>query len=144
MIDSKTYANSYSEVLTILNNIEGGYGEIPSSVINNFKKNCNPNYVYEFNSNLPIVEQKMLDTTKAILSILFRDYWATDEQRKIILEYEKNERIRIENEKIKKYGNTTIFGPKNENETDSSVEMIVYKENIINKVINKIKSILKK
>lgn len=137
MINSKTYANSYSEVLTILNSIEGGYEEIPSSVINNFKRNCNPNYVYELNSDLPISEQKMLDTTKAILSVLFREYWATDEQRNIILQHEKNERIQIESEKTNKYKNT-IFSV--ENKEKPRVEIISYKESII----DKIKKFLKK
>lgn len=137
MINSKTYANSYSEVLTILNSIEGGYEEIPSSVINNFKRNCNPNYVYELNSDLPISEQKMLDTTKAILSVLFREYWATDEQRNIILQHEKNERIQIESEKTNKYKNT-IFSV--ENKEKRRVEIISYKESII----DKIKKFLKK
>lgn len=142
MIDNKTYANSYSEVLTILNNIEGGYEKIPLSVINNFKKNCNPDYIYQLDKNLPISEQKMLDTTKAILSVLFRNYWATNEQRKIILQHEKNERILIENEKIRRYGKT-VFDAKPENNTKQSAEMIVYKENIISKIVNRIKRFFK-
>ncbi len=142
MIDNKTYANSYSEVLTILNNIEGGYGKIPLSVINNLKRNCNPDYTYELDKNLPIAEQKMLDTTKAILSILFRNYWATNEQREIILQHEKNERILAENEKIRRYGKT-VFDAKPENNAKPSTEMIVYKENIISRIINRIKGFFK-
>ena len=133
MINGETYANSYSEVLAILNSIDGGYEEIPSSVINNFRINCNPNYVCELNGDLPISEQKMLDTTKAILSVLFRDYWATEEQRNIILQHEKNERILIESEKTNKYKNT-IFSV--ENKEKPRVEIISYKESIIDKIKN--------
>ncbi len=143
MIDDKTYANSYSEVLTILDNIEDGYEKMPLSVINNFKKNCNPNYIYQLNRNLPIAEQKMLDTTKAILSVLFRNYWATNEQREVILQHEKNARISIENEKIRKYGKT-VFSTKTENKLKPRDEMIVYKENIISRIMNRINRLFKR
>lgn len=56
-------------------------------------------------------EQNLLDETKAILANIFRDYWATTYQRDKIIEKKKIDRIKIEENKRKKYNND-IFNKK--------------------------------
>ena len=50
---------------------------------------------YEYNISVDTFDgQTMLEETKAILTILFRDYWATPAQRKKILNYENSARYK--------------------------------------------------
>ena len=79
--------------------------------------------------------------TKAILYNLYKNYLATEEQRKVLIEKEKNELYKIEEAKKKKYS-TEIFNDKNE---ISSNILIKNKEEILlKKIINKILSFFKK
>ena len=79
------YPKAYKEVLTILENIpEEDFKKIPENMIEVFKLNQDKNYDYEIDINKPFEEQEMLDETKAIFANIFRDYWATPEQREKI------------------------------------------------------------
>lgn len=72
------YANAYSEVLEILKNIsKEDYEKVPSEKIDLFEKNANKNYSFQYDTNLTLDEQNVSKRAKAIIAILFRDYWAT-------------------------------------------------------------------
>lgn len=102
----------------------------------------NPDYEYILEQDVPIKEQKMMEETKAILSIIFRDYWATPQQRNIIIEKEKYDMQEAEKKKIEKYGTEINF--RNDNKEHFSQqnrnELVVYKENIFRKIINFLKN----
>ena len=51
----------------------------------------------------------MSKTAKTIIAILFRDYWATSEQKSKILKYEKYVTIKEEEIKKRKYNIDDIF-----------------------------------
>lgn len=102
----------------------------------------NPDYEYTIEYGIPMKNQKMMDITKAILSIFYRDYWANPEQRKLIMEKEKLERRLIEKEKREKYG-TEIKFKTTKKEVVTQNDMIVYKENIVKRFLSKIFSMLK-
>lgn len=77
------YANAYAEVLEILKYVsKEEYDKIPHSKIELFEINKNENYVFKYYPNKTLEEQKVSKRAKAIISILFRDYWASDLQRK--------------------------------------------------------------
>ena len=106
-------------------------------------------YNYKVDKNKPFDQQKMLKKTKAIFANIFRDYWATDYQRERIIAKEKYDREQIEKEKYEKYNPEHIFKNKNETEIKEntnidSVAMVEFKESILKKIIDKIKSIFKK
>lgn len=105
----------------------------------------NPDYEYTFEYGISIKDQKMMDITKAILSIFYRDYWANPEQRKLIIEKENLEKKLIEKAKREKYGTEIKFKTtKKESQiTTTQNDMIVYKENVVKKFLSKIFSILK-
>lgn len=102
----------------------------------------NPDYEYTIEYGIPMKNQKMMDITKAILSIFYRDYWANPEQRKLIMEKEKLGRRLIEKEKREKYG-TEIKFKTTKKEVVTQNDMIVYKENIVKRFLSKIFSMLK-
>ena len=94
------YANAYSEVLEILKNIsKEDYEKVPSEKIDLFEKNANKNYNFQYDTNLTLDEQNVSKRAKAIIAILFRDYWATPEQREKILAKQNYDRIQIEKNK---------------------------------------------
>lgn len=107
------YANAYSEVLEILKYVsQEDFNKIPKERIELFKTNCNKNYGIEYNPQKTLDEQNISKKAKTIIAILYRDYWATDLQREKIKAKEEYDR---QNNKI-----------------------IVYKETLIKRVINKI------
>ena len=85
MIDVK-YQNAFSEVLEILKSIsKEDYDKIPSEEISVFEENKNKNYNFEYNPNKTLNEQNVSKEAKYIIAILFRDYWASTEQKAKII-----------------------------------------------------------
>lgn len=146
---SVEYANAYSEVLGILKYIsQEDYEKIPESKIELFKVNSNKEYNFVYNPEKTLDEQNVSKRAKAIIGILFRDYWATEVQREKILRKQKNDRLILEEEKKSLYDVENIFKKRNtsneEQVKEKVTEMIVYKENFITKLLNKIKNLFKK
>ena len=92
------YANAYAEVLDILKYIsKEDYEKIPKSKIKVFEENSNKNYSFTYDENKTLDEQNVSEITKAIIAILFRDYWATKEQRYVIIK--KQQEIKEQKQK---------------------------------------------
>jgi len=146
-MENLEYANAYSEVNEILKSIsKEDYEKIPKSKIELFKKCSNPNYKFNYNPNLTLEKQNVSKRARAIIAILFRDYWATDIQRNKIVKMQKNEFSRLEMEKEKKYDVNNIFNnaKKNkENTTSDNEEIIIYKKSFFQRLKEKIKYIIK-
>ena len=141
------YANAYSEVLEILKNIsKEDYEKVPSEKIDLFEKNANKNYNFQYDANLTLDEQDVSKRAKAIIAILFRDYWATPEQREKILVKQNYDRIQIEKNKQKQYDVNNIFKNKERKVeiVENSVSTIEYKESIFSKIKKWFKQTFKK
>lgn len=122
------YANAYSEVLGILKFIaKEDYEKIPNSKIELFETNQNKEYIFEYNSNKTLEEQNVSKRAKAIIGLLFRDYWATDEQKEKILRKQNYDRQILEEQKKSMYDVKNIFKKKSY-ESEEVKEMVVYKE----------------
>lgn len=94
------YANAYSEVLEILKYIsKEDYEKIPISKIQLFETNQNKEYIFEYNPNKTLEEQNVSKKAKAIIAILFRDYWATNEQKNKIIKKQTYDRQLLEEQK---------------------------------------------
>ena len=94
------YANAYSEVLEILKFIsKEDYEKIPASKIELFKLNSNKEYKFTYNPEKTLDEQNVSKRAKAIIGILFRDYWATEIQREKIIKKQENDRLILEEQK---------------------------------------------
>lgn len=109
MVDIK-YANAYSEVLEILKYIPiEDYNKIPNSKIKLFETNYNKEYIFKYNPNKTLEEQNVSKTAKAIIAILFRDYWATELQKEKIISKQNYDRMKLEEEKIYIYNSDNLF-----------------------------------
>lgn len=141
------YAIACKEIVEILKYISiEDYNKIPKEKINVFEKNADIDYVFNYNPDITLEEQNVSKITKAIIIILFRDYWATKEQKEKIQTRQNKYFLEVEKEKSKRYNPDNIFkSNENENKDNSiNVSIIEYKESFFKKIINKIKKILKK
>ncbi len=140
MIDN-TYRNAFKETLVIIENSDKSIlSKIPKSFLNFLKNNMNNNYNYKIDNNLSLAQQQTLPETKAILSLIFRSYLATSEE-KFELDKKDNEYV----EKMNYKNIDEIF--KNHNNIDKVIInnnlMVIPKENFFKKILKKIKSIFK-
>lgn len=147
MVESQ-YANAYKEVLEILKYVQiEDYNKIPKTKIELFETYYNKDYVFEYDPKKTLNEQNVSKTAKAIIGILFRDYWATETQKDKIIAKQKYDRQQMEVKKQENYNPDNIFKNKNtkqERTINNTVAMITYKESIFKKILNKIKSIFNK
>ena len=144
------YANAYKEVLEILKYVQiEDYNKIPKTKIELFETYSNKDYAFEYNPRKTLNEQNVSKKAKAIIGLLFRDYWATEIQKAKIIAKQKYDRQQIEIKKQEKYNSDNIFKNRNqdtkqEKNINNTVSMITYKESIFNKILNKIKSMFNK
>ena len=144
MVDEK-YSIAYSEVLEILKHIsQEDYEKIPKSKIELYKENANKNYVFNYNPTKTLNEQNVSKIAKGIIAILFRDYWATPEQREKIIRKQNNDRIQIEMEKAKKYNPDVFKANKNKEEVKNKSLVNVEKQKWYEKVLVFIRNIFSK
>lgn len=109
MVDIK-YANAYREVLEILKYIPiEDYKKIPKNKINLFETYSNNDYNFCYDITKTLEEQNVSKTAKAIIAILFRDYWATETQKEKIIAKQNYDRIQLEEKKKEIYNPDNIF-----------------------------------
>ncbi len=134
---------AYSEVYNIINHFEKElYAKIPQSFINAIEKNRDLNYKVNIDYTKTINEQELLRETRVILSLIYRDYLCTDEQRKEIILNDKkelNEKYEINFEKIKNKRKKTYDTTEIEDKQLVKIEEKWYKR-IFNKILSIFKS----
>ncbi len=138
-------ARAYKEIYEILNIFPKELvDEIPEEKIIFFRDNMDNDYKYDVTIET-FDGITMLEETKAILTILFRDYWATDKQREQIQAFEDTERIKIEEDLKTKYNPANMFKQNNKDKVlnhqdvkDNINDIVQYKESNFKKIINKI------
>lgn len=121
--------------------------KIPIKVKKHFRKNAMlaNNYKSKINSNDPLNEQNLNEKTKDLITILYRNYWCSEEERKELdiklLENDNQYEVELK----ERYNYNDIFN-KNDDIIKEVTEnkLIPVKESIFIKFLNKIKSILKK
>ena len=104
MVITKEYKNAFMEVSKILSCIDKeDFNKIPKDVIYVIEQNKNLDYEYNMNKELDIFKQPMLLKTRVILYNIFRDYWATQNQRQDIIKMQAKERYMLEEIKKNEY-----------------------------------------
>jgi hypothetical protein len=133
------YADAFAEVYVILGYLDkDDYNKIPNEVLDLICKYKNDNYIFEYNENVALNEQKLLVETKAILYNFFRDYLATPTQREKIRQWQNNDRRKTEIKKKEDFNGNELFPNKNvtkEPIKDTPQNLVTYKENIFKKII---------
>lgn len=144
---SVEYSEAITETLDILKHTKKeDVDKISTKFMDYLRANASKTYKPELDHSKKIKDMKLKKKTKAILAIIYRNFWCNEEQKKefdIILN--NNE---IEYQKVLKemYNPDSLFEKRiksmEEKKTDEVV-MMEYKESIFKRFMNKIKNIFK-
>lgn len=146
---NEVYRNSFKEVYEILKSTENELlAKIPTKFINFIKNNMNENYKTNIQQDVDIDKQPLSKETEAILSLIYRSYWATDEEKQELAIKDRQDIIEIEKKKKEQYQGKDIYGIFEERKNINKITidnnlMVIKKENFIQKFFNKILSLLK-
>ena len=104
------YAKAYTEVLEILKYFpEEEYKKIPVEKINFYKRNMDKNYKFTINPEKDLATQNISKEANAVIITLYRDYYATEEQKLKINEILDLNQKKEELKKRKQYHPDNIF-----------------------------------
>lgn len=148
MIDD-VYKKAFKEVYYILQNTEDELIEkVPQKFINFLQTNMDKNYQINISTNIEINKQKLLPETEDILSLIFRSYWATDEEKYNFLLKDQQENSKNEKNKNVEYVGKDIYKVFEERKKISKITanndlIVIKKENIIRIFFNKLLHIFK-
>ena len=134
-------SKTYKEVYVILSKLDL-LKLLPVKVVQLLKNNMNQDYNFDISTSIPLEEQKIGLDTKTFLSYLYLKYINknTNERKYLEQKYYKNEEKRIN--KLKSVAN--LESKKEIMLQGETTIAIVKKENLLQKIINKIRKIFKK
>ena len=149
MIDN-VYKNSFKEVYDILQNTdEELVHKIPKNFMDFIKNNMDTNYKTNIDPNIEIDKQTLLKETESILSLIYKSYWATDQEKNEFAKLDKLNFIESEKNKNEAYSTENLYEifEKRKNLNNISLNqnlIVVEKESFFKKIINKILNLFKK
>ena len=142
----QVYREAFTEVNEILKYLsEDLLKKIPKEFIDNIKENMSTSYVLKYDNTKGVNEQNLKQETRAILSVIYRDYICDEETKKEIIQKDRKEWFDLETKK--EHGNIDVFPQKpikNLNTKENEALQVVKKQNIIIKIIEKIKIMWRK
>ncbi len=143
---TQAYEEAFCEVNEILKYFDKDIlNKIPRECIENIQNNMSKSYKVRYDNTKSINEQDLKRETKAILSVIYRDYICNENVRKEIIQKDTQELINIEEKKKADYGNKEIFKHNlNPERTEEKSIVVIKKPNIIQRIIEKIKSFWRK
>ena len=140
---NQNYEEAYVEVLDIINHMNTkDIAKVSKKFINFLKNNASKEYMCKLDYSKKLKDMELRNETKGLLAIMYRDYWASEEEKQRIQRkfYTNNEKC--QEELRKKYNTNELFKNRvNNNEiVNEKVELIEYKEikwykRIINKIL---------
>lgn len=139
--------NALAETLFIIRCLPyNEQNKISKKFIDFLEENKNDNYIVTINPNISLQNQELLQETKELLKEIYMGYFISKEERKRIITYDNYKNIVEEDLKCKKYNYENIFKDKNikVSQENKTVEIIEYKDSIFKRILNILKSILKK
>lgn len=151
MIKRENYVKAYTEILKIIEYLpDSEYQKIPKKLIDEFQAKSDKEYVFNIQSEEDFESKELLKETEYIVYALYRNYLVDEEERKQLMQLERQAYSDSEENKRIKYNPDDIFKNKdkkvrNFNEGISNeVTMIQYNESIFKKIWNKILDMFKK
>ncbi len=147
---NKISSKTCSEIYYILTELKQ-FNKLPQEKQKYIVKNKDNNYKFKFNKNIPLQFQVKSKETRIVLSYLFLKYINKDEKlKKFALNNYKNNEQSYQEELQKKYNydnlfkNRQISNAMKEENTENEEALIEIKDNIITRIIKKIRSVFKK
>lgn len=162
------YPKAFKEINEIIKHFpEDEYNKIPQNFLDLIHENMDNNYEYKVENIDDFQNQEMLEETRIILSMIYRDYIALAGEKYYILKREKEELLQEEEKNTEKNNPDNVFkeqpsevkevekkemepnvAEQKEKETETkpeeSLAVIEYKESIFKRIINWLKQLFKK
>lgn len=135
---------AYKEVIKVIEYLpEELYIKIPEEILDNLYENMDKDYEFEITNSKTV---KFLKETEDILAVIYRDYLASENEKRKIELLERQEETELEEEKRKKYSPDNIFEKRSDEYEKISIVLptIVEKKNIFKRFFDYIKRKLKK
>lgn len=147
---NKISSKTCSEIYYILTELKQ-FNKLPKEKQKYIVKNKDNNYKFKFNKNIPLQFQIKSKETRIVLSYIYLKYINKAEKLKefALNNYKSNEQ-HYQEELHKKYNYDNLFKNRQmnklykEKEDTNEETLIEIKDNIINKIIKKIRNIFKK
>ncbi len=141
------FPKAYREVYEILKYIpKENFEKIPKDFLEVIENNMDKTYYYKIDETKSFEEQEILKETKAIISIIYQDYWATDDRQQELIKIRSKQRKILEQEKREKYSSDIKFKEKEDSKEEKGEKLIITKykkENILVRIVNRIKNWIK-
>lgn len=141
-MNKDNYGKACKEVYIILQSLgDEIICKIPKKVIKFIEENMDKDYWFTIDSSIPIESQDFLEETLGIISLIYRDYICTPEEKEMLILQDKNRIKEAEKLLNEKYNNDNLF---NKKVPKKETIYLTKKEdnNILKKIFNKIKNIL--
>lgn len=146
MVDN-LYKNAFKEIYIILQNTEDELVQkVPQKFMDFLQNNMNSDYEVNIDNNTDINKQSLLPETEAVLSLIYRSYWATDEEKAEFSNNDIEHLAKVEKIKKSQYKDIDEIFSKRQNLDNVSLDsslMIIPKEKFFKKVLRKIFNFLK-
>lgn len=149
MVDRR-YQRAFKEVNEVLLHTDTELtNKIPLKFRKFLEENMDKEYNFHIQENLSLEKQEISKETENILALIYRTYWATQEEKEDFIKKDEEER-RINEEKLNNiFSNRQINKVETQNNPEGRVKenkeetqvIKVEEENIIKKIISKIKRI---
>lgn len=144
------YSNALYQISEILNYVEKDLiNKIPENLINYINQNKSKDYDWKIDTNLPLEKQELLQQTKEILTVIYRDYLCNNTEREELDKTLNENELKYQNELREKYNPDNLFKKRENKIYSEQVEtedtsVVVYKQSLLRKILNRIKRLLRR
>ncbi|MCI8546373.1 MAG: hypothetical protein HFJ44_03980 [Clostridia bacterium] len=109
-MNKENYKKALKQVYMILKSLgKDIIDKIPIDMLNFIEENMDKDYFFVLDENIELEEQELMDETLGIISLIWRDYLCSDEERKKLQAEDSERQKQFENEQRKKYNPDNIF-----------------------------------
>ena len=146
MLDYNKRLTEVDEILNYLSKEE--FNKIPEDIKQFIKENKDNEYIWNYDESKSLKEQNLSRDTIAILSYLNMEYLLNDEQKQlmeIIHELNEKEKLKEEYSSDNQYNYDDLFknNKKEQNKEENKEIVVVKKQSLFTRIINKLKEIFK-
>lgn len=138
---SDEYRKAFTELCFFLDEFDDNeLNKIPAKELNYYYENRDTTYNFECELDEPIEDIKMMHLTEILLANIYEKYLANDEEKQRLSKKRKDYYNKIEYEKSQNY-DIDLFNNKRKETKTQETQMIVKKDGILKRIINKIRNI---
>ena len=142
---NQRYAEASVEVLDILEHMDASdLVKVSNKFIDFLKKNASREYICNLDYSKKLNEMNIKEETKALLALMYESYWCSEEEKQNLKKKFYENEQKYQEELRKKYNPDDIFKEKQKNINElknNQTQLIVYKETILKRILNKLKAI---